>query len=60
MGNVWGVFRDNDESVNKIVQQVMQGEWGNGQERIQRLTEAGYDAGIIQEKVNLCITRITS
>ena len=50
-----GVFRDNDESVNKIVQQVMQGEWGNGQERIQRLTEAGYDAGIIQEKVNLVL-----
>ena len=50
-----GVFRDDDESENKIVQQVMQGEWGNGQERIQRLTEAGYDAGIIQEKVNLAL-----
>ena len=50
-----GVFRNEDESENEIVQQVMQGEWGNGQERIQRLTEAGYDAGLIQEKVNLAL-----
>ena len=50
-----GVFRNEDESENEIVQQVMQGEWGNGQERIQRLTEARYDAGIIQEKVNLAL-----
>ena len=50
-----GVFRNKDESENEIVQQVMQGEWGNGQERIQRLTEAGYDAGLIQEKVNLAL-----
>ena len=50
-----GVFRNEDESENEIVQQVMQGEWGNGQERIQRLTEAGYDAGLIQEKVNLVL-----
>lgn len=50
-----GVFRNEDESENEIVQQVMQGEWGNGQERIQRLTAAGYDASIIQEKVNLVL-----
>ena len=50
-----GVFHNEDESENEIVQQVMQGEWGNGQERIQRLTEAGYDAGLIQEKVNLAL-----
>lgn len=56
--HIWerlGVFRNEDESENEIVQQVMQGEWGNGQERIQRLTEAGYDANIIQEKVNLVL-----
>ncbi len=56
--HIWerlGVFRNEDESENEIVQQVMQGEWGNGQERIQRLTEAGYDAGLIQEKVNLVL-----
>lgn len=50
-----GVFRNEDESENEIVQRVLQGEWGNGQERIQRLTEAGYDAGLIQEKVNLAL-----
>lgn len=56
--HIWerfGVFHNEDESENEIVQQVMQGEWGNGQERIQRLTEAGYDAGLIQEKVNLAL-----
>ena len=56
--HIWerlGVFRNENESENEIVQQVMQGEWGNGQERIQRLTEEGYDAGLIQEKVNLAL-----
>lgn len=40
---------------NEVVRQVIRGEWGDGQERIQRLTEAGYDAGLIQEKVNFAL-----
>ena len=45
------VFNDD----NEVVRQVMRGEWGVGQERIQQLTDAGYDAEKIQEKVNLAL-----
>lgn len=45
------VFNDD----NEIVQQVIRGEWGVGQERIKQLTEAGYNAERIQEKVNLAL-----
>lgn len=40
---------------NEIVRQVIRGEWGVGQERIKQLTEAGYNADRIQEKVNLVL-----
>ena len=45
------VFNDD----NEIVQQVIRGEWGVGQERIKELTDAGYNAQRIQEKVNLVL-----
>lgn len=40
---------------NEIVRQVIRGEWGVGQDRIKQLTDAGYDAERIQEKVNLAL-----
>lgn len=40
---------------NEIVQQVIRGEWGVGQDRIKQLTDAGYNAERIQEKVNLVL-----
>ena len=40
---------------NEIVRQVIRGEWGVGQERIKQLTDAGYNAERIQEKVNLAL-----
>lgn len=52
--NTWvrhEVFSDD----NEIVQQVIRGEWGVGEERIKELTEAGYNAERIQEKVNLVL-----
>ena len=45
------VFNDD----NEIVQQVIRGEWGVGQDRIKQLTDAGYNAERIQEKVNLVL-----
>ncbi len=45
------VFNDD----NEVVRQVIRGEWGVGQERIKQLTEAGYNAERIQEKVNLAL-----
>lgn len=35
-----------------LIKKVIRGDYGNGQERIQRLTEAGYDAAEVQKRVN--------
>lgn len=40
------------KSDDDIAKEVVSGKWGNGAERIKRLTEAGYDPGVIQAKVN--------
>lgn len=41
-----------DKSVEEVAQEVIQGLWGNGQERFDNLTNAGYDAQAVQDKVN--------
>lgn len=41
-----------DEMIDHIAQEVIQGLWGNGPERKERLTKAGYDYAIIQKRVN--------
>lgn len=38
--------------VSKVARQVIGGEWGNGTERMQRLTAAGYDYKAVQAEVN--------
>ena len=38
--------------LDDIARQVLAGQWGNGQERISRLTAAGYDAGAVQQAVD--------
>lgn len=40
------------KSVNEVAQEVLQGLWGNGQERFDNLTNAGYNAQAVQAKVN--------
>ena len=40
------------KSNEEVAQEVIQGIWGNGEERVDRLTDAGYDANYIQEIVN--------
>lgn len=40
------------KSVDQIAREVIQGLWGNGQERKDRLTKAGYDYSAIQKRVN--------
>lgn len=40
------------KSVNDIAIEVVKGLWGNGEERRERLTEAGYDYGAVQGQVN--------
>lgn len=40
------------KSVDEIVREVIQGKWGNGTDRKNRLTNAGYDYNIVQKRVN--------
>lgn len=44
------------KSIEEIAREVISGKWGNGNERIQRLTKAGYDPFAVQAAVNKLIT----
>jgi hypothetical protein len=44
-------------SVTVIAQQVIAGQWGNGDERKRRLTAAGFDAAAVQAEVNRLVRR---
>ena len=43
---------DTKKSVDAIAREVIRGYWGNGDERKQKLTAAGYDYSAVQKKVN--------
>ena len=38
--------------LDDIARQVLAGQWGNGQDRINRLTAAGFDAAAVQRAVD--------
>ncbi len=40
------------KSVDEIAREVLQGLWGNGQDRKDRITKAGYDYSAVQKRVN--------
>lgn len=40
------------KSIDEIAKEVIAGKWGNGQERKDRLTAAGYDYNAVQKRVN--------
>lgn len=40
------------KSVDAIAHEVIRGDWGNGDERKQKLTAAGYDYSAVQKRVN--------
>ena len=40
------------KSVDEMAREVIKGSWGNGAERKERLTAAGYDYAAIQHRVN--------
>lgn len=41
-----------DKSIDAVAKEVLAGKWGNGSERVRRLTAAGYDAEKVQNAVN--------
>lgn len=42
----------NKKSVDEIAKEVIQGKWGNGTDRVRKLTDAGYDYNTVQRRVN--------
>ena len=43
------------KTVDQLAREVIAGKWGNGTERKQRLTAAGYDAAAVQKQVNILL-----
>ena len=41
-----------NQKIDSIAAEVIQGDWGNGEERKERLEQAGYDYDAIQARVN--------
>ena len=40
------------KSIDEIAREVINGAWGNGQDRFTKLTNAGYDVKLVQNRVN--------
>lgn len=47
-----GEVKPTDKTLEQLVNEVIRGEWGNGAERKQRLTAAGYNYDEVQSLVN--------
>lgn len=45
-------LKPSKKSIDEIAHEVLDGKWGNGQERNDRLTKAGYDYSSVQKRVN--------
>ena len=43
---------DNKKSIDELAKEVIRGDWGNGMERKEKLTAAGYDYATVQKRVN--------
>ena len=41
-----------EKSIEEVAREVIRGDWGNGEERKKRLTEAGYDYYAVQREVD--------
>ena len=52
VGKTVKTTEDNKKSVDEIVKEVIKGRWGNGSERKEKLTAAGYDYATVQKRVN--------
>lgn len=46
------VSNNNPRTNDDVAREVMAGKWGNGEERKQKLKDAGYNPTVIQKKVN--------
>ena len=47
----------NKKSVDELAQEVLDGKWGDGEDRKKRLEEAGYDYNAVQDRVNEILSK---
>ncbi len=47
-----GYAKGGGKTVDEIAREVLDGKWGNGDDRKNRITAAGYDYKVVQRKVN--------
>ena len=45
-------FGSTEKNVDELAREVIAGKWGNGQDRKNRLTAAGYNYRAVQDRVN--------
>lgn len=50
--NGYGAAEKKVKTVEELAREVIEGNWGNGEERRERLKKAGYDYDTIQKRVN--------
>lgn len=46
------------EEIDKVAHEVLDGKYGNGNDRVKALTEAGYDYNVIQNRVNELVAEL--
>lgn len=49
---VYGTSASSTKTVDELAREVIQGKWGNGADRKNRLTKAGYNYDAVQKRVN--------
>ena len=49
---VSALIKTPQKTIDEIAKEVIRGDWGNGQERKDRLTKAGYNYDEVQKQVN--------
>lgn len=50
--SVYPVTSSQSKSIDTLAREVIAGNWGNGQDRVNRLTSAGYNYNAVQNRVN--------
>ena len=50
--SVYPVASAPSKSIDTLAREVIAGNWGNGQDRVNRLTSAGYNYNAVQDRVN--------
>ncbi|MDU6547488.1 MAG: N-acetylmuramoyl-L-alanine amidase [Anaerococcus vaginalis] len=58
--SVYPVASAPSKSVDTLAREVIAGNWGNGQDRVNRLTSAGYNYNSVQNRVNEILSGVSN